>query len=537
MKTLLFRSIIFAALLFYGILICSCKKTMEGSSGNLGQDPLGPDRSLPYTYSDWMANIDDSRYLSELTIPGTHDAGADFHTSEQGDESQFTIAQDFCLSTQLMLGVRWFDVRLNDDGGIMTVYHGPYYLHKNFTDLIDEAIAFLNNHKTETVVFMIKQEHSTRGDDAFANGIWCGYLNPQLSYFWLWPPAIPQLGMVRGKIVIVRQFEGTHDYHMGSPLIWQDNTTGNIYSSDNNFYYYVQDHYSLMTVPTSTKIAQIEDCLSKAHTEPYPYRCYYLNFTSGERGVDAGQSLEHIASEINPVINNFLLSGNIWHNCGVVFVNFAGGSDDGTVPSDLVKTLVNLNIFSDSLKIGTQVWMNHNLRVTHYRNGDIIPQVQDPIAWSKLTTGAWCYYNNDQSHSVFDGMLYNWYTVQDPRGLAPAGWHVASNAEWTTLINYVGGAAVGGGNLKDAGTNHWMSPNTGGMNTVLFTATPAGWRGPGAGTFIACGMTGDWWSSTEYNSDNAMDQFIHYNNSTIYNENSTKKCGYSVRCVKDDKKY
>ncbi|MCX6285144.1 MAG: hypothetical protein NTW31_13025, partial [Bacteroidetes bacterium] len=344
-----------------GLSLISCKKSSPTDDG-LGAHPNDADRPLPYTNPDWMAGIDDSRYISELSIPGTHDCGADLHTSEQGAAWANVIAQDFRLSNQMLLGVRWFDVRLSDDDGTMTVYHWDYYLHKNFTDLITQAIGFLNAHPTETVVFMIKQEHSSRGDDAFANGIWCGYLYPYLSHFWL-ENHIPQLGEVRGKIVIMRQLEGTHGYPMGSPLIWQDNSTGNMYMSDNNFYYYVQDHYSLGTVETSTKISEIESCIEKAHGEPYPYRCLYINFTSAER--QASQTLEHISSEITPAIDTYLQSKN-YQNVGVIMVNFAGGSDDDEVHTGFVQTILNLNNFSNTLPIGTQTWMNHNLRVTTY---------------------------------------------------------------------------------------------------------------------------------------------------------------------------
>lgn len=519
-------------LMFCGIFIVSCEKdpVVNNPTGFTDTDPVGPDRQLPYSNTDWMANIDDSRYLSELTIPGTHDAGADYHTSEQGVESQFTIAQDFCLLNQLMLGVRWFDVRLNDDGGIMTVYHWDYYLHKNFTDLVNWALTFLDNHQREVVIFMIKQEHSTRGDDAFANGV-MGYLNwAHPGRFWM-GDYVPQLGEVRGQVVIVRQFTGTHGYALGTRLMWNENTTGSYASTDLPVYAYVQDHYSLMTVPTETKINEIENCLNMANHEPCKYRCYYLNFTSGTREADAGQSLKHISSEINPVINNYLWNDNS-HYYGTVFVNFAGGSDDGQVSPDLVQTLVNKNIFDNSLNIGSQVWMNHNLRVTKYRNGDPIPQVTDPTVWNNLTTGAWCYYNNDASHSWADGILYNWYAVNDTRGLAPTGWHVASDAEWTTLINFLGGTGVAGGNLKDVGIAHWLTPNTGATNTVLFTATPAGYREPN-GTFGGNLLQENWWTSTQYNSGNAYDLYIQYNDAAIHNENAVKNYGLSVRCIKD----
>jgi len=510
-----------------GLALSSCKKSSStDSTDDVGAHPNDADRTLPYTNADWMAGIDNTRYLSELSIPGTHDCGADLHTSEQGVESYVVIAQDFRLSNQLLLGVRWFDVRLSDDEGTMTVFHGDYYLHKNFTDLITQAIDFLNAHPTETVVFVIKQEHSNRGDDAFANGIWCGYLYPYLDHFWL-NNYIPMLGEVRGKIVIMRQFEGTHGYPMGSPLIWQDNTTGNIYTSDNNFYYYVQDHYSLGTVETSTKISEIEACIEKAHIEPCPYRCFYINFTSGERQVS--QSLEHISSEINPVITDYLITKN-YSNVGVIMVNFAGGSDDGTVADGLVKTVVGLNNFTNSVTLSNQTWMNHNLDVVQYSNGDPIPNVQDITQWSKLTTGAYCLYENGTNGY---GMLYNYYAVTDPRGLAPDGWHVPTLDEWETLSVNIGGETVAAGNLKDAGTRHWWSPNTGGNNTIMFTALPGGARWQD-GTFGSLGETAFFWTSSEATSTTGNLVWMNYDNPHIYYPAYPKTCGFSVRCVKNN---
>ncbi|MCX6258151.1 MAG: fibrobacter succinogenes major paralogous domain-containing protein [Bacteroidia bacterium] len=216
-------------------------------------------------------------------------------------------------------------------------------------------------------------------------------------------------------------------------------------------------------------------------------------------------------------------------------VNFAGGSDDGEVSQELVETIVNCNDFTPAtVTIGTQVWMKYNLHVRKYRNGDNIPNVTDGTTWSNLTTGANCYYNNDVSHTVSDGLLYNWYAVNDIRGLAPAGFHVASDAEWTTLINYLGGTGVAGGKLKVTGTDHWSNPNTGATNESGFSAYPAGWRWA-SGTFARVNLTGDWWTSSQYNTSNSLDYFIHNDDASIFNENSNKTCGYSVRCVKDSK--
>ena len=141
-----------------------------------------------------------------------------------------------------------------------------------------------------------------------------------------------------------------------------------------------------------------------------------------------------------------------------------------------------------TVKIGKQIWMAENLNVSHYRNGDIIPEVKNPDEWSKLTTGAWCYYENDSENGKTYGKLYNWFAVNDPRGLAPEGWHIPTDAEWTHLTEYLGGKEIEktyqgiyyweiadvGGKLK--ATTLWKSPNEGATNSSGFTAFPGGYR-------------------------------------------------------------
>src|SRR6476661_5263113 len=148
-----------------------------------------------------------------------------------------------------------------------------------------------------------------------------------------------------------------------------------------------------------------------------------------------------------------------------------------------------------AVKIGNQTWMAENLNVNTYRNGDTIPQVQDPKTWSSLTTGAWCYYGGKTETGAKYGKLYNWYAVNDPRGLAPEGWHIPSDAEWTTLETSLGGGSVAGGKMKEAGTFNWTSPNTGGNNNSGFTSLPGGIRASNA-TFSNVGNQSIWWTST-----------------------------------------
>ena len=149
-----------------------------------------------------------------------------------------------------------------------------------------------------------------------------------------------------------------------------------------------------------------------------------------------------------------------------------------------------------TIQIGTQQWMSKNLDVAFYKNGDPIPLVTDPTAWVGLTTGAWCYYNNDSTQGTTYGKLYNWYAVNDARGLAPAGWHIPSDAEWDVLSTTLGGAAVSGGKMKEAGTTHWTSPNTGGNNNSGWAGLPSGKRDGYSASFSNSGLFGYWWSST-----------------------------------------
>jgi uncharacterized protein (TIGR02145 family) len=186
----------------------------------------------------------------------------------------------------------------------------------------------------------------------------------------------------------------------------------------------------------------------------------------------------------------------------------------------------------ESVTIGTQVWMAKNLDVDHYRNGDSIPQVTDATKWAALTTGAWCYYNNDANNGTTYGKLYNWYAVNDSRGLAPDGWHVPSDAEWTTLSTYLGGESVAGGKLKEVGTAHWQSPNIGATNETGFTALSGSYR-YNNGTFSNVGYYSDWWSSTECSTSSAWGRGLNCYDSGLNRYSYYKGNGFAVRFVKD----
>ena len=187
-----------------------------------------------------------------------------------------------------------------------------------------------------------------------------------------------------------------------------------------------------------------------------------------------------------------------------------------------------------TVTIGTQTWMAENLRTAKYSDGTAIPLITNHTAWSNLTTGAYCNYNNTSNTDTIAtyGRLYNWYAVNTGK-LAPKGWHVPTDAEWTTLTTYLGGKSVAGGKLKETGTTHWVSFNTGTTNETGFTALPGGGRFL-YGSFFSIGKTGHWWSATEYVATYAWDRYMHNNFSYVDSYGDyDKEVGFSVRCVRD----
>ena len=194
----------------------------------------------------------------------------------------------------------------------------------------------------------------------------------------------------------------------------------------------------------------------------------------------------------------------------------------------------NGNIYK-TITIGTQTWMAENLRARTYRNGDSVPVVSSNDTWKGLKTGACCTYNNltDLDAIATHGRLYNWYAVNDSRGLAPPGWHIPSDAEWSTLVQFLGGETVAGGKLKETGQTHWQSPNAGATNSSGFTALPSGRREYFDGTFLNLTFNTFWWSSTAYDINYAWYRYLNYDVPNAYRANFHEPYGFAVRCVKD----
>ena len=201
-----------------------------------------------------------------------------------------------------------------------------------------------------------------------------------------------------------------------------------------------------------------------------------------------------------------------------------------------------------TVTIGTQTWMAENLKVTKYNDGIAIPNVSDATAWAALTTGAYCDYDNSTANGTKYGHLYNWYTVNTGK-LAPAGWHVPTDAEWTSLQNYL----IANGYNYDATTTDnkiakalaaktdWNTSTTTGAigndltlnNSTGFSALPGGYRDY-TGSFLDLGSGGIWWSATESSTVNARYRSLNYGKAYLFSSRyGVKQGGFSVRCVRD----
>jgi len=216
---------------------------------------------------------------------------------------------------------------------------------------------------------------------------------------------------------------------------------------------------------------------------------------------------------------------------GLTFVVFCKTQKD-SAPNEFRDTRD--GIVYKTVQIGDQVWMAENLRAQKYRNGDFIPNTIDGNEWANLNeseTGAYCFYDNADSNGHKYGCLYNWYAVHDSRGLAPEGWHIPSDEEWSELIHYLGGEEIAGDKMKESGTVSWDAPNNA-SNESEFSALPGGFRDRSGG-FSSMGSGACYWSSTELDSYYAWDRLLGASLANAGRGSHGKLSGFSIRCVKD----
>jgi uncharacterized protein (TIGR02145 family) len=271
-----------------------------------------------------------------------------------------------------------------------------------------------------------------------------------------------------------------------------------------------------------------QTCLTTTTTttaSPSPYCAQYSwDLTGAEPTTETNLTISECVPPftsftITDTVENFILNWSSFCSATFPVVTL------GTIAQEGICTLC------DPIVIGTQSWDCSDLRVTEYANGDPIPEVTDGLAWAALTTGAWCWYDNDPNSGI---VLYNWYAINDPRGLAPAGKHIPTEAEWITLINYLGGSTVAGGALKDntLAPWGWNYPNTGATNSSGFSAFPSGLRNYYGG-FDQQGNQALYWAA---DNDTTTDGYIHklsYISDEVFNEPLLKVYGASVRLLND----
>jgi uncharacterized protein (TIGR02145 family) len=202
--------------------------------------------------------------------------------------------------------------------------------------------------------------------------------------------------------------------------------------------------------------------------------------------------------------------------------------------SDCIKD-IDGNVYK-TVTIGSQTWMAENLKTSKYNDGTPIPNVIDNNLWNNDTSGAWAYYNNDVTNNAKYGKLYDWYAVSKTtngnKNVCPTGWHIPTDEEWTVLTDYLGGEGIIGGKMKEVSITSWNSPNKDATNTSLFTGLPGGYR-EDEGFYYDISEEGYWWSSTEYDSNNARLRILNYYKGYIESYKDFKKYGLSVRCLRD----
>jgi uncharacterized protein (TIGR02145 family) len=246
--------------------------------------------------------------------------------------------------------------------------------------------------------------------------------------------------------------------------------------------------------------------------------------------------------------NNFFKISVFIANVAIVFTacskdNFSTGNPfNGKTTASFKPRIIYSSIIDQDgntykvVTIGTQTWMAENLRTTKFNDGLAIVNVTNDVEWSRMTSGAYCNYNNTINEDTIAtyGRIYNWYAVNTGK-LAPEGWHIPTLDDWITLTDYLGGISVAGGKLKETETKHWTSPNTGATNQSGFTALPGGSRL--FDKFYDIGLYGDWWSSSAVPYINGTFLggvwSINYNEASISYSASHMEYGFSVRCVMD----
>jgi 1-phosphatidylinositol phosphodiesterase len=314
--------------------------------------PVWASEVTPAAYpsnKDWMKDLSDDALITQLSIPGTHDSATDHDHCKQNSAIapiiEFVSCQTYPIKDQLNMGIRFFDIRLAYEQGTLRFHHGSYYLEQEFSDALDAAQSFLNDHPSEFVIFLIKQEHTSESADHFWERI-----NDQISNYpsdlFHNEKVVPTVGKVRGRIIIMGRDDSSH--LKGFRVNWDSNTThyeGRDKSEHGDLLYVVEDHYSLATVSTETKYREIRQniTLAKICFNSGNPRTLFISFMSGE-GDATGRTPGHFADYENPHINDWLKDTDVGGDrAGIVVMDYAG--DSRHHGDELLETVINHNNF------------------------------------------------------------------------------------------------------------------------------------------------------------------------------------------------
>jgi 1-phosphatidylinositol phosphodiesterase len=329
-------SIVLKTLAVAGLILCA-------QAGTVWAYEVTP-ASYP-SNKDWMKDLPDDALITQLTIPGTHDSATDHAHCEKNPAIkpiiEFVSCQTYQISDQLNMGIRFLDIRLAYEHGTLRFHHGPYYLEQHFKDALDAAKKFLEDHPSEFVIFLIKQEHTSASADDFWKRI-----NDQLSDYpsdlFYDEKVVPTVGEARGKIVVMGRANTSN--LKGFHVSWSSNTT-HYEGSDKDLVYVVEDHYSLNTVSTETKYREVRQNISLARicfASGNP-KTLFLSFLSGEGDVSL-RTPAHFANYVNPHIYDWLKSNPAGGpRSGIIVMDYAGNSDHGGWK--LVDEVINQNHF------------------------------------------------------------------------------------------------------------------------------------------------------------------------------------------------
>jgi len=245
---------------------------------------------------------------------------------------------------------------------------------------------------------------------------------------------------------------------------------------------------------------------------------------------------QRIAMNNEPIIRKLMEKGILLENNAESSFNETNEHAKNTNKSDEEVNTQRQNQVDNTLKtvkIGNQTWMAENLNTSNYANGVAIPEAKTAEQWQKYgkeKKGCWCYYENKSANGSKYGKLYNWYAAKK---VCPSGWHLPSDAEWTTLTDILGGKDIADKKMKStSGWNDYDGKSANGTNTSGFTALPGGYR-RSDGSFSDVGDHGYWWSSTVNDAPSAWGRCMYYYYSYVLRNNYYKEDGFSVRCVRD----